>query len=61
MTNKELAEICATTECRFCKQEVKQECLKNKCWKEPIIQNRKCPAVYYGVLPRSDTKQEVEL
>ncbi len=50
MDNIELAKICANTECRFCKDKVKKECLKNKCWSSSKVKDRKCPAVYYGIL-----------
>lgn len=48
MTNTELAAACkAAGQCRFCKPNIKAECLGNKCWKEPVVKDRACPYVYY--------------
>lgn len=56
-SNEQLAQICAEHECRNCPQDVKAECLLNACWQEAEPYDRKCPAVYYGVIPRIKNKE----
>lgn len=51
MTNYELAEKCRNVKgCYKCPKEIKSECLKNDCWKQERIKDRKCPAVFYKSL-----------
>lgn len=60
-TNSMLAQICSKHECRNCPQDVKKECLQNACWQAKEPYNRKCPAVYYGVIPKANNNVKEEL
>lgn len=57
-TNEQLANICANTQCRFCKPDVKRECLQNTCWSAAEPYDRKPPSVYYGVISRDKNKNK---
>lgn len=54
MDNKQLAIACKKAgQCRFCKEPVRQECLKNECWQATYPKDRMPPAVYYGAIVKA--------
>ena len=61
MTDKELAVACKEAgQCRFCKEPVRQECLKNECWKATYYADRMPPCVYYGLVAKAEDKEPEE-
>lgn len=61
LTDKELAIACKEAgQCRFCKPDVKAQCLHNECWKATYPKDNMPPSVYYGLVPQTPSSNPEE-